>query len=107
MGLFPVETQNRILGLPSTPAEEKEAAAKYVSSSSFRRVERLAVLPLPHRQLQPPALPSHPNALNTENLEKADMERGSGVPSRQLTPPSLPPVRSFDTDVLPLDNSLR
>jgi len=106
LGLFPVETQNRILGLPSTPAEEKEVAAKYVSSSSFRRVERLAVLPLPHRQLQPPALPSHPNALNTENLEKADMERGSGVPSRQLTPPSLPPVRSLDTDVLPLDNSL-
>ena len=106
MGLFPVETQNRILGLPSTPTEEKEAAAKYVSSSSFRRVERLAVLPLPPRQLQPPALPTHPNALNTENLEKADMERGS-VPSRQLTPPSLPPVRSFDTDVLPLDNSLR
>merc|ERR1712203_450707 len=79
LGLFPVETQNRILGLPSTPAEEKEAAAKYVSSSSFRRVERLAVLPLPHRQLQPPALPSHPNALNTENLERADMERGSAL----------------------------
>jgi len=106
LGLFPVETQNRILGLPSTSAEED--ADKYVPASSFRRVSRLAVVGLPSRQLQPPALPTAPNALNTETLQKAtvsDLE-SAGVPSRQLTPPSPPPVVSLARDVLPLDNSL-
>ena len=107
MGLFPVETQNRILGVAST----EEDAAKYIPSSSFRRVARLAVVGLPSRHLQPPALPTAPNALNAETLQKAsetvsDLEN-AGVPSRQLTPPSLPPVASFARDVLPLDNSLR
>ena len=108
MGLFPVETQNRILGVAST----EEDAAKYIPSSSFRRVARLAVVDqLPSRHLQPPALPTAPNALNAETLQKAsetasDLE-SAGVPSRQLTPPSLPPVASFARDVLPFDNSLR
>ena len=102
LGLFPVETQNKILGLPS----REEDAAKYIESSSFRRVARLAVVALPSRQLQPPALPTAPNALNTESHQKADLESG-GAPSRQLTPPSLPPVVSLARDVLPLDNSLR
>ena len=107
MGLFPVETQNRILGVAST----EEDASKYIPSSSFRRVARLAVVGLPSRHLQPPALPTAPNALNAETLQKAsetvsDLE-SAGVPSRQLTPPSLPPVASFARDVLPLDNSLR
>ena len=111
MGLFPVETQNRILGLPITSeAETEEDAAKYISSSSFRRVARLAVVgQLPSRHLQPPALPTAPNALNTETLQKAtvsDLE-SAAVPSRQLTPPSLPPVASLAKDVLPHDNSLR
>ena len=108
LGLFPVETQNRILGLPT---REEEDASKYIPSSSFRRVARLAVVGLPSRHLQPPALPTAPNALNTESLQKAastvsDLE-SAGVPSRQLTPPSLPPVVSLARDVLPLDNSLR
>ena len=107
LGLFPVETQNKILGLPS----REEDAAKYIESSSFRRLARLAVVGLPSRQLQPPTLPTAPNALNTESLQKAastvsDLESG-GAPSRQLTPPSLPPVVSLARDVLPLDNSLR
>merc|ERR1739846_271929 len=107
LGLFPVETQNRILGLPTTSAEAEED--KYISSSSFRRVARLAVVGhLPSRHLQPPALPTAPNALNTETLQKAPVsDLGSAaVPSRQLTPPSLPPVASFARDVLPHDNSL-
>merc|ERR1711990_110411 len=33
LGLFPVETQNRILGLPT---REEEDASKYIPSSSFR-----------------------------------------------------------------------
>ena len=106
LGLFPVETQNRILGLPT---REEEDASKYIPSSSFRRVARLAVVGLPSRHLQPPALPTAPNALNTETLQKAtvsDLE-SAGVPSRQLTPPSLPPVASFAREVLPRDNSLR
>ena len=107
LGLFPVETQNRILGLPM----REEDASKYIPSSSFRRVARLAVVGLPSRHLQPPALPTAPNALNTESLQKtastiSDLE-SAGVPSRQLTPPSLPPVVSLARDVLPLDNSLR
>jgi len=106
LGLFPVETQNRILGLPTREEED----AKYIPSSSFRRVARLAVVGLPSRHLQPPALPTAPNALNTESLQKtastiSDLE-SAGVPSRQLTPPSLPPVVSLARDVLPLDNSL-
>merc|ERR1712001_383430 len=57
LGLFPVETQNRILGLPSTSEAEAEED-KYISSSSFRRVARLAVVGhLPSRHLLPPALP--------------------------------------------------
>merc|ERR1712203_742617 len=105
LGLFPVETQNRILGLPTTSAEAEED--KYVSSSSFRRVARLAIVGhLPSRHLQPPALPTAPNALNTETLQKASLSESAGVPSRQLTPPSLPPVASFARDVLPRDNSL-
>jgi len=111
LGLFPVETQNRILGLPTTSAEAEEDAAKYIPSSSFRRVARLAVVgQLPSRHLQPPALPTAPNALNTEHLQKAAATvsnlESAGVPSRQLTPPSLPPVASFARDVLPIDNSL-
>ena len=107
LGLFPVETQNKILGLPS----REEDAAKYIESSSFRRLARLAVVGLPSRHLQPPTLPTAPNALNTESLQKAastvsDLESG-GAPSRQLTPPSLPPVVSLARDVLLLDNSLR
>jgi len=109
LGLFPVETQNRILGLPTTSEAEKkeEDASKYVQSSSFRRVARLAVVGnlLPSRLLQPPALPTAPNALNTETLQKTDSE-SADVPSRQLTPPSLPPVASLARDVLPRDNSL-
>ena len=109
LGLFPVETQNRILGLPTTSEAEAEED-KYISSSSFRRVARLAVVGhLPSRHLLPPALPTAPNALNTETLQKAtvsDLE-SAGVPSRQLTPPSLPPVASFAREVLPRDNSLR
>jgi len=105
LGLFPVETQNRILGLPTTPAEAEED--KYVSSSSFRRVARLVVVGhLPSRHLQPPALPTAPNALNTETLQKAAVLESAGVPSQQLTPPSLPPVASFAREVLPRDNSL-
>jgi len=108
LGLFPVETQNRILGLPTTSEAEAEED-KYISSSSFRRVARLAVVGhLPSRHLLPPALPTAPNALNTETLQKAtvsDLE-SAGVPSRQLTPPSLPPVASFAREVLPRDNSL-
>merc|ERR1712001_332987 len=57
LGLFPVETQNRILGLPTTSEAEAEED-KYISSSSFRRVARLAVVGhLPSRHLLPPALP--------------------------------------------------
>jgi len=109
LGLFPVETQNRILGLPTTSeADKEEDASKYVQSSSFRRVSRLAIVGnlLPSRLLQPPALPTAPNALNKETLQKTDLE-SAGVPSRQLTPPSLPPVASLARDVLPRDNSLR
>merc|ERR1712055_1195026 len=50
LGLLPIATQNRILGLP----DDEEVDAKYVEASSFRRPARLAVIPLPSTALLPP-----------------------------------------------------
>jgi len=82
LGLFPVETQSRILGLE----EDAVAAARYVEASSFRRPARLAVLPLPPRELQSPApapalatLPLPPQELQPPAVRLRVFER-AGLP---------------------------
>jgi len=55
LGLFPLETQARILELDNIPEATDVASDKYVDTSSFRRPARLAVVALPPRFLTPPS----------------------------------------------------
>merc|ERR1712071_262387 len=107
LGLFPIETQNRILGLP----EPSSSSGKYVETSSFRRPARLAVVALPPTVLTPPASvqpsPDAASFLLTPPSPLQTPPRPDTASSLLTPPPSSPtPALRSPKEFLSLDYSL-